>query len=121
MVQLNRTVESHSSVDSITHCWTLSRAASHAPPRPIYVRLIRPCAVKPAAFIVTMLKQPDMTASIDDLSALPMVINGEIMRMRTNGFMLDRSKINAWGKQVACYLTDNSLLVTDKFVQRQSV
>ncbi|MFT6406699.1 MAG: glutathione S-transferase [Arenicella sp.] len=141
-------VEWQSSVDSITNGWKLSRAVNNATPLPMFVRLIWPFAVKRAPFIVNMVKQLDLTESMDemllrlqgefveqlqggvflgarsepsmaDLSAFPVVVNAYMMGMRAKRFILDRPEINAWAKQVSSYLPENPLLVDDKFLQRR--
>ncbi len=134
--------------NSITNGWKLSNAVSDATPLPGYVRLIWPFGVKKAPFIVNMVKQLDLTETMDDmlhrlqnefvghleggeflggqsapsladLSAFPIVVNAYMMGMRTNGFVLDKPEVNAWAKRVARYLPDNPLLVPDKFLKRR--
>jgi len=134
--------------NSITNGWKLSRAVSDVTPLPRFVRLIWPLGVKRAPFIVNMVEQLDLTESMDDmlkrlqqefvehleggdflggrtepsmvdLSAFPIVVNGYMMGMRANNFLLDKTEIKDWAKRVALHLPDNPLLVPDKFIKRR--
>lgn len=133
--------------NSITNGWKLSSAVHQATPLPFYVRLIWPFGVKRAKFIVDMVEQLDLTEpmndmlsrlqtefvehlnggaflagrdspSIADLSAFPIVVNGYLMGMRAETFLIDRIEIKEWAQRVASYLPDNPLLVPDRFLKR---
>lgn len=140
--------EWQSNYNSITNCWKLARAVSSATPLPSYVRLIWPLGVKRAPFIVDMVKQLDLTESMDamysrlqnefvsklegaeflggqaqpsiaDLSAFPIIVNAYMMGMRSKTFLLDKPEIKAWAKRVSVYLPENPLLVPDTLLKRK--
>ena len=134
--------------NSITNGWKLSRAVSNATPLPLYIRLIWPFGVKRAPFIVDMVKQLDLSESMDDmmlrlqnefvehldngdffggrsepsmadLSAFPIVVSGYMMGMRAKNFLLDKPEIKAWAMRMFNYLPDNPLLIPDQLIKRR--
>lgn len=140
--------EWQSTFNSITNGWKLSRAVSNATKLPYFVRLIWPFGVKRAPFIVNMVKQLDLSESMDDmmqrlqaefighldggdflggesqpsmadLSAFPIIVSGHMMGMRAKRFLLDHPQIKAWALRVHSHLPENPLLVPDKLIKRR--